>query len=390
MSERRQDAERALADAGLDLAALEDGNVDVLSALAALPNGERVLAALGELGGEETAHRLRALEETAPKQMRKAVRRALYRLEQRGVTVPDAAAATAPPAPRATPDIEAWLSGFDGRGDRIAWLVRPAGSALLLVAAQINEPAGLDDVQTTEVTRKQLKRAREHIQTSTGMRLVEADWRVVDALLVEAHERANSNEPRRDYRRVRSRITDAPPAAPAEPRSRRVEPPTDADAAALVAAGATLLREPELAAWWPAPELLLPYLEELNTVRESPIVLSEAQQGERLHSVLVRAGEVFYPAPVLARRLVGTAYVLAETGRRDAARHALATAAALDANPAGAADLPFVATLVQQRLGRLFAAQMARQQDERRSSLVVTPGEALRDRSSSHPGRTRS
>jgi len=391
VSDRQNDAKAALAAAGVDVAGLEALSADVLSALVTRSDAAGVISALGELGGAQTARQLRALEGAAPKAARKALRRALFRLEQRGIDVPPPAATAAPAAPLAGPELEGWLSGFDGRGDRIAWLVRPSGSTLLLAAAQLNEPAGLEDVQTTEVSRKQLRQARESIQKSTGMRLVEADWRVVDALLVEAHERAASPEPRRDYRRIRSRLTDAAPATPAEPRSRRLEAPRDeADAAALVASAGALVGEPELAAWWPAPEALVPYLEELNAVRESPIVLSEAQQGERLRSVLARAAEALYPPAVLARRLVGTAYVLAETGRREPARQALATAAALDANPTGAADLPFVATLVQQRLGRLFAAQMARQQDERRSSLLVTPGEALRDRSSSHPGRTRS
>jgi len=391
VNQRRQEAEAALAAAGIDVAALEGLASDALSQLVARPDGANLVAALGELGSAATALHLRALEPTAPKTVRKALRRALFRLEQRGVDVPPPAAATAPAAAVAGPEIEGWLSGFDGRGDRMAWLARASGGALLLVAAQLNEPAGLEDLQTTEVSRKQLRKARESIQKSTGMRLVETDWRVVDALLLEAHDRAASPEPRRDYRRVRGRLTDAPPAAPAEPRSRRVAPPHDqAEAGALVAAAGALVGEPELAAWWPAPEALVPYLDELTAVRESPIVLSDAQQGERLRAVLARAAATLYPPAVLARRLAGTAYVLAESGRIEAARQALATAAALDANPAGAADLPFVATLVQQRLGRLFAAQMARQQDERRSSLVVTPGEALRDRSSSHPGRTRS
>lgn len=390
MSERRRDAEAVLAAAGIDVGALEAGSLDV-SALVASPNGSAVVGALGELGGEETARRLRALEDGAPKPVQKALRRALFRLGQRGVAVPPAAPAPAPAPPVTGPEIEGWLSGFDGHGDRIAWLLRPLGTGMLLVAAQLNEPAGLEDVQTTEVGRKQLRQARDSIQKGTGMRLVEADWRVVDALLVEAHERAASPEPRRDYLRVRSRLTDLPPAPPAEPRSPRALPPADdAESSALVAASGALVGEPEFAAWWPAPEALVPYLEELNAIRDSPIVLSEAQQGERLHTVLARAAEALYPPAVLARRLTGTAYVLAETGRPEPARLALATATALAAHPAGAAEVPFVATLVQQRLGRLFAAQLARQEDERRSSLVVTPGEALRARSSSRPGRSRS
>ena len=67
----------------------------------------------------------------------------------------------------------------------------------------------------------------------------------------------------------------------------------------------------------------------------------------------------------------------------------MAVAAALHADPAHAADIPLVTALTERAIGRLLAAETARQEDVQRGSLLVTPGQFLKDRSSSRPGRTR-
>jgi hypothetical protein len=166
--------------------------------------------------------------------------------------------------------------------------------------------------------------------------------------------------------------------------------PSDDEIEPLVAESAALLTEPELALWWPQPTDAEPFLREIDELQESPIVLSPTQQEGRLAATLARAAATFYPRPVTARRLHATAYVFAETGRGPAARMALAVAHALEDDPAGRRDVPLLAALTHQGLGRLAAARAAQRTSDRQRSLVVTPGEALRDRSSGHPARTRS
>jgi hypothetical protein len=75
------------------------------------PSAEDVAAALAtqaDAGGDRAT--------------RKEIRRALYRLEQAGITVPTRPAA--PSVPILGPSIDAWVSAVDGRGDRLVWLVR--------------------------------------------------------------------------------------------------------------------------------------------------------------------------------------------------------------------------------------------------------------------------
>jgi hypothetical protein len=307
-------------------------------------------------------------------------------LRQAGHAPPVAAAAPEPAGPVLGTVVEAWVSSVDGRGDRLVWLVRDrARSDALLVAADVNEPGGLRDLRVLDVTRKQLRLMRQRFQREGGITLVPADWRAVDALVVEAEERAASPERRLDYRRIRSRLTSAAPRPAAELRSSRVAPPTQEERDRLVADSTALLAEPELRTWWPRPEAAEPFLADIRDIRESPLVLPPAQQEERLRAVLARAVDALYPPAVFARRLDAVAYVMAESGRPDAARRALAVADALRAAPH--VEVPLFLALVHRGLGMHLAAAEAERRDVRADALVRTPSELATTRSPSRPPR---
>ena len=389
MSDRRAAAIAALAALGIDADALSEGRLaaDALLPLATGADAERLVAAIAELGSAGAGAALAALEPHVAGGTRRELRRGLYRLRQRGVVVPE----HAPPAPEATPraepegDVEAFVSTHDGAGDRLLWLVRrQPGGGSLVVAAQVNEPGGLRDVQVVDMTRKQIRAVRQRLAREGGVRLVPAPWRVVDALLVEAHERTANRERGRDYLRVRSQITAEPAGAPAEPVSRHAAAPDERDATA----SASLLGEPPFAAWAPDTGAVASFADEIGALRDSPIVLNELQQRERVRAVIRRAALSLYPAATLARRLEGTAYVLAESGKSAVARVALATATHLRTRPDDAGESPFVIGLVERALGTLLSANVARQSEERRSALVATPGEYLRARESSRRERS--
>ena len=351
-------------------------------------------ALLGRLGASvgadpspaEVAAALAGAEATADRPTRKEIRRALYRLGQSGIVVPKPPVST--PTPALAPSIEAWVSGVDGRGDRLVWLVREqSSSGLVLVAADVNEPAGLRDLRVFDVTRKQLRSMRQRFQTEAGLTFVAADWRAVDALVVEAQDRLAAPDRKLDYRRIRARLTTLPPAAPAELVSSRVSAPDEAERATLVAESATLLSEPELRTWWPRPDDAAPFLAEIREIRESPLVVPPAQQEERLAAVLARATQALYPPDAMTRRLEAIAYVLAETGRVDPARRALAAATTLRARPT--AEIPLLRALTNQGLGTQLAAVEAERREERAGALVLTPGEIATAKSPSRPPRSR-
>jgi hypothetical protein len=386
VSERHARATGLVTRLGLDPAALEAGDVGAerVASLLAGADGGALVDALGDLPSPAVATLLADLEARADaKPHRKAIRRALYRLTQQGVARP--APAAEPPPPRAaTEDVEGLVSHVDARGDRIVWLFRALQSGgTFLVAAQLHEPDGLRDLQVLEAARKQIRATRQRLEHEAHMRLVPADWRALDALVVEAQERSGSG-PGRDYLKIRPRLTTEPPQAPAELASPRAPRPDAAEAVALVAESARLLEQPEFRGWGPDPAAAAPFVEQLTELRRSPLVLSPLQQQDRQREVLTHAAAALYPPAVVARRLAGTAYVLAETGRAELARVALAVGALYAERPASAVEIPFFAALLELGVGGLVKET----ETSRADSLVLTPAE-LRARSSSRPGRTR-
>jgi len=118
----------ALRDAGI---ADDDTTPATLMALAGRSEAldRAIIERLGRVADDAHAIALRDLAADAERRGWKAAskdaRRALYRLSQRGVVPPPAPVAPGAP-PRWTASVlEGWLSGIDGRGDRLVWIVRP-------------------------------------------------------------------------------------------------------------------------------------------------------------------------------------------------------------------------------------------------------------------------
>ena len=160
-------------------------------------------------------------------------------------------------APRragSTSALEGWLSGIDGRGDRLVWIVRAQRErrASLVLTAILNEPAGLRDVTLAELPRKSLRRMQDDLRARHAVQMVTADGAYCDALVAEGYERARaagSAEAVGQYPTLRARLTGQAPAplTPA-PLIARVAAETLADTRAA-ADGAALLDEIEFVTW---------------------------------------------------------------------------------------------------------------------------------------------
>ncbi len=322
-----------------------------------------------------------AAESRGWKTVAKDARRALYRFSQRGIVPPPAPAEPASkPRWAAAPTFEGWLSGIDGRGDRLVWLVRPQpGGGLLVMTAILNEPGGLRDVTLAELPRKSLRRMHDDLRARHSVRMVEADGAYCDALLAEGWERvraAGHAEAVGRYPTLRARMTTAEPAALDPPLITRVAGPASTDPAVL-ADGVRLLDEIELYTWIPGRETLAPHLAAITAARESPIVLSRPQQEERVQAALVETRHALFGgdrAPVYRRRLEEMAYVLYASGRRELAAAAAATAAALARGDDGT---PFFTELLRRAVSGLLVEDEAKARAEAEGSVLVRPGGAV-------------
>ncbi len=339
---------------------------------------------LGEQASEASAAMLQDLAaHAADKRVRREAKRALYRLGQRGVTGPPA-----PPAIRASPllgaVIEGWTSAIDGHGDQLLWLARPQPGGVVHLFAIANDPAGLREVVLQTVTRKALRALRTELERRHQVTLVEREWRHVDFLMRRAFGWARERGTRMegDYPASRAQFARQPPSEEAAPEeAARLGAALAAEPQAL-ASSAQLLSEPEFRTWFRTGEELRAFLDELAAVRDSPLLLNEVQQRERYEAITLRAVDTLFDGSdrsSWARRLLEMAGYLAAARRPQAAARAAAVAEALAASTAPH-EVPFCRQLVQASLAFFFQQAAQDEAERQRSSLVLTPQEALRQR----------
>jgi hypothetical protein len=348
------DAARA-ADAPLpDLGGVDGGVLDDAVAAFAHDHGADALPLLTRLaaGGDRLA--------------RRAAKRALYRLAQRGVA-PAPPAAPPPVVPRRSERaVRAWLSGVDGSGSRAAWIVfEGTYGGLRLCSLILNDTLGITEVAGGDITRKRLDRELAALRESQKLPWVETDPARAVGLVAEALalHAANGTSAPAAFAPWRPVFASAPhaesPALPEEPDPGRLEQ------------SAALLERPELAGWFLDPESVQSDAVEVLQTRESRLVLSDQLKAEREAAIVDRVIERELDDPARrrwSRRLAEMALVLDGADASEPAAVARAVAAALAAGAPEPRRLPFVRALAARALeiagevtaGRLSAAEVSR------------------------------
>jgi hypothetical protein len=375
--------EKELNDAGLGGSATVEAlrAASGRSAAADLAIAER----LGAIVAPASVEALQALEAaTRDKLVQREIKRSLYRLQQRGLSLPEA-----PPAPRpllaAAPMFEGYVSAVDGRGDQLVWLIRVRPHGVDQLVAVLNDPEGMKETFLGETTRKSLRASIEELRDRHDIHMVEADWHYCDFLMERGFRWASEQQHRvtGDFRGLRSHILREPAASDLPPLIYRYLDPAEArsDAAAL-ASSVALLDEKELRTWMFTPEDLASYLDELKRLKDSPLVLNELQQRDRFTETIDRAVEEVFGGSHQAswvRRLKEMAYYFHASQRPQRAREALATALALEASTRGGREIPFCEVLMRTCLVAYWQLTQEEEKKQAEGSLIVTPAQIARE-----------
>jgi hypothetical protein len=370
------------------------GTVDPLVALAIVlgrPAADPELAAgvAAWVGAEATdaqaATRLLELEAaTVDKAVRREVRRALYRLEQRGTW--NRPATPAPPKTSALlgafeGEPEAWLTEIDPGGTRLLWLARRRGEAVASLSAVVNDLRGVLELNAGETRRKAIRDAHRSLTAKTGLALVEAPWRHVDGVLEAALALSPDETRNADVARAREAIL--PPG-----ERGAIDPPIGAilDRAAILADLDALVQSPAVRHEGQGPGWLVPFewleaaADTVAAARESLVVVSPAQQEERVRTALENAREEIFTVPerraLFARRFSESAWIAARRGQESRARSLWACALALEAGRP-VSSIPAVDEMTRLSLAFALEARAKRASEESRSSLIVTPAQAM-------------
>ena len=374
----REDAN--LRAAGFDPAAPPAEALARLGELRAAPGVSpgAIARALGAIASAEAAAMLAAMEAGASGALRREVRRALFRLGQRGIA-PAAVAATparTAASPPAAQGLSALFSPVDADGARVVWLVKERrGGGLARLWGLLAGSEGLIDVALSKLSRRELRTERAEMERRAGVTMVEGDAGLADYILCEAFRRTPADRRAQvgNFLTLRTEIVGSPP--PTE-----IVHPIYAEMASALEhePAADLLKEPEIAAWKFPPAEIKPYVDEIKSIRESVLVLNRVQQEERINVIVERAVGVLLGgehAGAVRRRLEDIAYYMARSGRREAAAWAAAAAARLrDADDVS--RIAFFQALIRAQLGAVFAAEQERAREEPR--LIMTPAEAMR------------
>jgi hypothetical protein len=325
------------------------------------------LRAFANQHGAEALPALSGLAEGATdRAVRRAAKRALYRLSQRGVA-PAPAARPVPVVQRRAPRaVRAWLSGIDGSGSRAAWILfeGPYGGGALC-SLILNDVIGIAEVAGGDITKRRLEAELAALRAAQKLPWVEAEPARAVGLVAEAIElhRERGTQPPVAFGRWQPFFAEAVSSLAPHP-----EPVADS---ALAARSAELLALPEMAGWFLDPETVQSDALEVQEARESRLVVSDQIKAERQEAILTRVVEREFTPEARrrwARRLADMAWIFGATDRPDQLALASAAAAAFAEPEADPLRLPLARALAQRALevasevaaGRLRAADVSR------------------------------
>lgn len=375
-----------LLEIGVDLENLEAVPQSVARLSEVVPpsvEAERALACwLGFAELAEAAQLLLAMEgRAADKELKREIRRSLFRLEQRGVALPSMQAKPAA-APLSRGLDQGYLSAVDPRGDQVVWFVREEGSGdFFVLSGVIDEHGSLAEADAGRVARPAFRDLLERTRSRFGLRMLPADAAWCDRLLHEAykHSTQKRNPGVSRFPTYRMEVSHQIPPPMEPPVKDLLGGEVTAGREALLETSARLLEENELAAWTLDPRWIEPHRQAYREAADSPLVLNRYQKEERQEQALREAATAIFTGEAraaYARRLEAMAYYFHLDARPDPARRALAVSEALASNaPEVAGALPFSLSLARRSLEAAAQMERRKEQEEKGPSLIIKPAE---------------
>ena len=335
---------------------------------------------LGKIADSAAAEALLRMARGAQdKDLKKEIRRSLFKLSQKGLTIPeDKRVEEKPPTPllSRSPEIEAYMSPVDGAGGRLVWIVKPqAGHGLQTIQAMVNDREGLQRIGGTQVRRKELHNLAQEIKKQHGVTMISVPWEYADMMLYEGFEKAKSagRGGLENFHQLRSIVNTAKPRAQDHPVYQRLN-------SAEVREGAwrelsrRLLDEPEFRFWILDADWLKPFFGQLEEAQTSRLVLNPMQKEERMAGIVRDAVKTLCTGEtgkIMQRRMEDMAFYFVAAGRTEMAKLALAVAQQIKEGDPGPLDISFLTGLVQKSFAVYLSEQKSKADEE--PSFIVRP-----------------
>ena len=246
-----------------------------------------------------------------------------------------------------------YASSIDSYGERAVWWARPARQGVEVVQVVLSDVKGILAADALGLSRRSYREfvkrlPRSNVVTTAEISKDHARQLIADA---EATGTRNGFAPPESYGgalRLLGPAPDAPPPSPGDSIELRED-----DALAHQLAGAALFDDPLFVSWIPEEDALRSFALRVDEIAVSQLYLDQPQKQEAFGRAAEEAALAYFTPQrraLYARRLLEMAHVLAQVGRIDAARTALAVSRAL---PSGGMN-PFCRALFTHALqGRI-------------------------------------
>lgn len=346
---------------------------------------------LGGMGSTDSVALLeRIAETTKSKEVRDEVRRAFYRLEQRGVYVRPQQ--PAPKQPSLFANVESgpprtFFLPFVNEG-RLWILTREQLGKFLFALAETQGYDGrLVKVEGGILSRKGYRKFLNELSSGL-LPPVEVDPVYCDFLLSRAYGNLRETEhtEENNYLALRAWFFDSPPPETMDPPVLRFYTEDNLGACDLdsVFAVEKLIKAVPLALVLLSDQELEPFVVQLVEAATSPLVLTPGQVAHRREQIFAAAVSGIFAAqrlPEWVYRLRESAYYAHVRGESDAARYLLAVAAALESGSRAPEDLAFCRVLVSDMLRIKELSWYESEATVTQERLVLTPAELARSQS---------
>jgi hypothetical protein len=342
----------------------------------------RMMTALGALGHPAIPALLaRLFGEARDKVRRKALNKTLHLLKTRGVQVPEdlmprEEASFGAPRPGSA---GAFVTPIFGNGESYVILEGPTellGGNFLV--SLVNDREGFRECLLLNLRRKQQTEFWQHFREQGFEDLISPPPAYAVSLLERAYTGHPDSPGASQYEALREKIFPHWGRPEAAPDLEAALPAVTApEQTRLLEESRRLAPDPWFISWLPGPVEIKPWLEKLQEVQDSPLVLSDQQKQVRSDTVLDEAAAALYPPETRGdwrRRLLTMAYYLHLQGREEDSRVVRAAGADL-AEPERSAlsgENPFLKGLVQYTLQLAWEARQPGE-TEPSSGLVAPP-----------------
>jgi hypothetical protein len=317
---------------------------------------------------------------TSDKDVRKEIKRALFKLSQKGFTAPEEkseATKAAAPLFGAEPEIEAYMSAVDGGGGRLVWIAKPQPShGLQVIQAMLHDREGLLRFGGMHMRRKELRKMADEIKQQHDVSMIAIPWEFADQMIYEGYEkaRARGQNGLENFHEIRSVLATGKPKETTHPIYRKLDAEQVRDGA-WREQSRRLLDEPELRYWILTDDWVQAFLPLLQEAQTSRLVLNPLQKEERFNAIVRDAVKTLCTGDngqAFKRRMEDMALYFLETKRADQAKLALAVALQVGEGDPGPLDVSFLTGLMQKSFA-FFMSQEKAKKEEEQSSLIIKP-----------------